>query len=111
MVFVIFTIIVVFSFLSFNGNEISKGRRIKLEDLINTEYQSTDGNYYVNFMAEDMLYLKSYIKETEESISSTKSFTLNDGYIETIDLEQFVLVSKNKLVYLDENVVLYLKIE
>lgn len=106
LILITFLILLLIGLVYFNIKQINTGRKIKVAELINQEYQSTDENYYINFISEEKLYIKLTLDD--EKISETKEYRLEDGMIKTSDEEKMILINHNKVFCCKYNKMLFL---
>lgn len=81
IILIIFSIIISIWFFSFNINNIKNGRNIELSSLIDSSFESKDGNDYLYFIDEEMIKIKTYNKDTDIIFNGIVNYDFNDGYI------------------------------
>lgn len=94
-------------FLIFNMKQIRSGRTVKIEELVNQEYQSRDEKIYIYFLNQEKVYQK--LQNEETTMTSTKTYALKDGMIQIEDDQRLILLTDGKKLYdLKNRKVLYL---
>lgn len=94
-------------FLIFNMKQIRSGRTVKIEELVNQEYQSQDEKIYIYFLNQEKVYQK--LQNEETTITSTKIYILKDGMIQIEDDPCLILLTEGKKLYdLKNRKILYL---
>lgn len=102
-------------FCSYNIKQIQSGRDVKIEEVLNNSYRSSDNNLYLEFINENLLFYK-YINEKEEnSIQAvTSNYIFDDGllvvdsYDKEIENFNIVFLSDDRLYFVELHYILYL---